>query len=297
MINPLITKQRIANKYKSDYSNSYYYNYYLTMTSLFSFRKNGLQEIAVISSNDCELNRLFFKADNRFYRHELSQMIENIMRGLMEYGRVYLELETEYEKAGTENKRLKAIQPKIIYGEIRGAQKSNYILYSPDYYTGEVRQIKVAKNQIVIFDLKDIGLKRKYFREALRKIGKCDITKTTTALIENTKEYDYEFHSRKADLLMLKATKEIGYVFKYEEISDSYILYRKLKQDKLKLKILDYIIDRLNNGLLLCAGKTAKDDSFGSVELNIKRLEYDKLWKQYSEGKITTTQLNSIIFN
>lgn len=297
MIDPFITKRRIYNKYKSDYSNVHYYNYYLTLTSLYSFRENGLREIVAISSNDCALNSLIFKADNRFYKHELSQMVENIMRGLMEYGRVYLKLETEYEETGTGNKRLIAIHPKIICGEIKGTQKSNYILYSPDYFTGEVRKLSVAKKQIVIFDLKDIGLKRNFFSATLRKMGKCDITKTTTALIENTKEYDFEFHSRKADLLLLKATKDIGYVFKTEEISDSYIIYRKLKQDELKLKILDYIIERLNKGLLLCVGKTTNDDSFGSVELNIKRLEYGKLWKQYSEGKITTTELNNIIYN
>ena len=89
----------------------------------------------------------------------------------------------------------------------------------------------------------------------------------------------------------MKATKSIGWLADTEELSDSYLLYKKIQGDKLKLSLLNYILKKMNYGL----GKFI-DNFDGKIVAQVNEKNYDQLWKDYSEGRMTGTELANILY-
>ena len=300
MINPFITKAHVLRKYNTHSNSLYRNNYYNSLTSIYSFPcedEGGSKEIINIEPAGCILEKLL--QDQYYYwpNHDLIKTVEHILRGIVEYGKVYLEIHKEsiHEESGKE--LLYSVKLKPIYGEIKWKTKDSYIIYAHNYALKQAVKHIVKKECLIVFDLKDLGLKRRTFNGLLRKIDKYDITKGATKLLEEVPEYDFTHHMNYADLQLLKKTREIGWAFNVNTLTDSQILYRKIKQDKLKLKMLDYIIDKLNAGLIKCCCQDVCTDEFGKIVTNVKRVNYDSLWLKYAKGELSTEQLSNVIYN
>ena len=109
---------------------------------------------------------------------------------------------------------------------------------------------------------------------------------------ENTDGYDFNIHLKKKRLEFLKKTKSIGWSFGNDGLSDSYILYRKILQDKFRIKALNLIMDKINEGLSTCL----HNESPGKLVAHIRNLNYDDIWEQYTKGKITVTELTNLLY-
>lgn len=160
-------------------------------------------------------------------------------------------------------------------------------------YKGEIVEKELRREQLIEFDIRSLGFSKRYFRSKVRNLKKCDYLRTSTYFkSSNIAGYNFLFHSKKIKLKELTISKDIGWSFGTEELSDSYILYKKIQGNKLKIKILEYVTERLNDGF-----NTFVPDSGGKLIANIRRIYYDKLWEDYLEGKVTGTELSSILFN
>ena len=299
MINPFITKARIAKKYGTKVNSVYANNYFTSLASIYSFvveDDNELDEVVTLSSFESELSKVLFAGNYYRLMHDLTQIIGYVMSGIIEYGRIYMELRTEEINDENGCTHLSSIIPFIIYGDVKGITNNSVTLYSYNFNSRQVTQRNVLKTQLVKFDLKDIGLKRNYFSKILKRITRSDITKVSTSYIEGLKEYDFSYHSRMADIERLRLTKNIGWVFNEDKLSDSQILYRKIRLERLRIQILDYIIETFNNGLLRLKEKDVEDINYGKVISNTRRIDYDDLWKKYSVGEITASVLSSILY-
>ena len=91
---------------------------------------------------------------------------------------------------------------------------------------------------------------------------------------------------------ILKKTKSIGWHFGNDGLSDSYILYRKILQDKFRIKALNFIMDKINEGLSTCL----HNESPGKLVAHIRNLNYDDIWEEYTKGKITVTELKNLLY-
>ena len=150
----------------------------------------------------------------------------------------------------------------------------------------------IQRNQLIEFNIKEIGFKKNYFRRILKKLEKCDITLSDMSAASSKETgYDYLVHSKKSRLNELKAVKGIGWTFDNQGLSDSYILYKKIQGDKLRIKLLDYILETLNCGL-----EAFLDKPGGKLIARKKTLDYDQLWKEYTDGKVTATELTNILY-
>ena len=110
--------------------------------------------------------------------------------------------------------------------------------------------------------------------------------------IEHIPGYDYQAHAKKDRINLLKTTKDVGWHLGPDGLSDSYILYRKIQRDKVKTMFLQYVIIQINKSLkAFFAGSNV-----GEMVLHLKNLDYQELWKNYSKGKITKTELTNTLF-
>jgi len=146
---------------------------------------------------------------------------------------------------------------------------------------------------LLIGGIRDIGYSRRYFKNMLKKIAKCDITSSSTIMIaENLDGYDFSLHLKKYKIKEMKVSKDIGWSFGNEGLSDSYILYKKILKDKLKYQFLNYFLEKINIGL-----EEFIDGPDGKLVANVKNVDYDQLWKDYNVGNITGSELTNILYH
>lgn len=145
---------------------------------------------------------------------------------------------------------------------------------------------------LISLKIKELGYRKKFFPNLLKKLGRSDVCSSGRMMSENADGYDFNTHLKRKRLEFLKITKSIGWTVENNEISDSYILYRKILQDKVRIKALDYIVYKINEGLSTCL----HNESSGKLVARIRRLDYDNIWKQYTKGEITLTELTNLLY-
>jgi hypothetical protein len=59
----------------------------------------------------------------------------------------------------------------------------------------------------------------------------------------------------------------------------------------LEIRILNYILDQLNCGFESFLGEPG-----GRLIADVKERNYDRLWRDYTEGKLTGTELTERLF-
>ena len=111
-------------------------------------------------------------------------------------------------------------------------------------------------------------------------------------MTNNSDGYDFMVHSTKITLKKLRVLKDIGWLFDIDGLSDSYILYKKIQEDKLRFRFLNYIVEKLNYGF-----EDYLVDAGGKLVANVKEKNYDQLWEDYSDGKLTGTELTNILYS
>lgn len=243
----------------------------------------------------CEISKLL-KGFNRYHSsYNIEEIIDRIAYSLIAYGTAYLYINPEYkiieEEDGTETKNIISFEIGEIEGIIKRKNKEGY-LFSRRCLNSEIKDIIIPKNQLVIFNIKELGYSPKHFRKILKKLSKCDITaKNKDLIINQPNSYDFSYHYKKAKMTELKSLRGIGWSFGTERLSDSYIMYKKIQEDELKIRFLDYIVNKINKGLNDFLG-----DDAGRLVAHINRKDYKLLWKNYSDGKITGTELTNVLF-
>ena len=60
----------------------------------------------------------------------------------------------------------------------------------------------------------------------------------------------------------------------------------------MKIRFLEYIVKKINEGLQAFLG-----DDAGKLVAHINKKDYEQIWNDYAVGKITGTELTSILYN
>lgn len=281
-------ESKIKKIYRSPKSSIYAHRFFSDLSSYYSLGSSK-QDFLSFAPNDCKL-------ENLLKRQEIESTIRQIAYSLIAYGRAYLYLHPIYsvnaEDDGTQAQPLSSVEIGEIKGLIKKKTSAGY-LFCGKCFDEKVEERHIVKNQLVLFDIKELGFSKKYFSRILRKLAKCDITSQSTDMLTNHPEiYDFVYHSEKKKLAELKASKKIGWSFGTEKLSDSYIMFKKIQEDELKISFIDYIVRRINEGLHGFLG----GDS-GELVVHIDRKDYKDLWDKYLTGKITGTELSKKLYN
>ena len=218
------------------------------------------------------------------------------MSSLMMYGKAYIYIKAEYgnlihEQNKAETRKLLSLDIREIKGIIKKKSDASILFVSKGAFD-EVNESTLETKGLVILNVRDLGFRKNYFTNLIRKLGKYDITSELLMPSEDNEGYDFNVHSKKNKKLVLRATKDIGWVFSTEGLSDSYILYKKMQMDIFKIKSLKYIVNEINQALCCTCGENA-----GKLVVHIRELDYEKVWDKYQNGEITVTELTNVLYH
>lgn len=291
-------QSRIKRKYRSPKNSIYSHRFFNDLASGYSFflgKKGENRDFFTLDPDGCKIKNLLKGRYHYYSSYDIEQIISRIAYSLMVYGKAYIYIHPEYsvKKAddGTTTQILSSFEIGEIMGFIKKKSKEE-IVFCRKGFNSEVEDIQMSKKQLVILDIRELGFSKRYFPRVLKKLSKCDITAKSTDMITNHSDvYDFMYHSESKKLAELRAIRKIGWSFGTEKLSDSYIMYKKIQEDELRLHFLEYIVKKINDGLHEFLG----DDS-GELVAHINRKEYRQLWNDYKEGKIMGTELTKILF-
>ena len=291
-------QSRIKRKYRSPKNSIYSHRFFNDLASGYSFflgKKGENRDFFTFEPNGCKIKNLLKGRYHYYSSYDIEQIISRIAYSLMVYGKAYFYIHPEYsiKKAddGTTTQILSSFEIGEIMGFIKKKSKEE-IVFCRNGFNFEVEEIQMSKKQLVIMDIRELGFSKKYFPSVLKKLSKCDITAKSTDMITNHSDvYDFMYHSESKKLAELRATRKIGWSFGTDKLSDSYIMYKKIQEDELRIRFLEYIVKKINDGLHEFLG----DDS-GELVAHINRKEYRRLWNDYTDGKMTGTELTNILF-
>lgn len=302
MNNLFITKKSIDRIYRSPVNNTYSYRFYEDLSTGFSISlsKNDVNRaFFVFEPSGCMAENLLCATSHYDFGRKIEQIISMTMRSLLMYGRAYIYFQPQYvnqelsgeKDKGSAKKIISALNIREIKGIIKQKNGDKCIFYSKEL-NDEVIKKELWADGLISLNIKELGYGKRFFPNLLKKLGKCDVLSSDLMIPENVDGYDFNIHSKKNRLDFLRKTKSIGWTFGNDGLSDSYILYKKILQDKFKIKALDFIVCKLNEGLSTCL----RNESSGKLVVRIRRLDYDDIWKQYLRGEITVAEIQNLLY-
>lgn len=296
MISTFRSQTRINRMYHSSKETIYTNKFFEELSSGYSYILGGKdegREFLTFEPLDCNLSKLI---NGKHLRYGIEKVINEVTYSLMAFGKAYVYIKPEYalsiDHDNNETKVLSSIEISEVKGFVKKRNRT-YLKFCLKGYNGKISDIEIQRKQLIMFGIKDLGYSRKYFKTILKKLGKCDITLSSTSMINNDLDgYDFMVHSKKSKLKELRALKDIGWSFGMDGLSDSYILYKKIQEDKLRLQFLNYILEKLNFGF-----EEYIVDAGGKLVAHVKEKNYDQLWKDYSDGRLTQAELTNILYH
>lgn len=298
MNNMFFSLRRMNRIYQLPDSNIYTARFLQDLSSGYSFilgDKTKSGDFLTFEPQDSKISKLFKRSYRYDLSHDVEEIIEKITYGLIAFGKAYAYLEPDYHLSKDEksdNRELSSLKIRNIEGFIKQQNKTHILFYRKGL-NNKVSIMRMNKKQLIVFDIKELGYKKRQFINILRKLEKCDITLSSTYLVGGGLDgYDFSIHAKNSMLHEMKAVKDIGWSFRVEGLSDSYLLYKRIQFMKLKLKFLQYIVERLNTGL-----EEYIEDVDGKLVAHIKEIRLDKLWTDYYHGKVSGTELTSILYH
>lgn len=287
---------KIKRIYCTPKDSIYAHRFFDDLTSGYSFtlgKKGENNDFFSFEPDGCQINN-YLKRQNYHSSYEIEQLVSRIAYSLMKFGRAYMYIHPDYsvkqDNDGIKTQVLSSFEIREIKGVIKRQTKEGCIFCGIGF-NFEVKEIQMTKNQLVLFDIEELGFSKKYFPNILKKLSKCYITKNTDMMVDNSNLYDYTYYAEKKKYAELKIVRKIGWSFGTDKLSDSYILYKKIQEDELRTRFLEYIVERINEGLHNFVG-----DNAGKLIARINRKDYKQLWNDYTEGRITGTELTNILY-
>lgn len=279
--------------YRSPKENCYTHRFFQDISMDFSYTLGANTErkhFFTFEPKECEAARLFEAGS--IYSYDIEDAISRAAHSLVVYGKAFIYLMPKHtipEKKDPSNRRL--ISSLNMY-EVKGIVLKRYhnkLVFYCKGFDSTTEILEMTKGELIILRLNDLGYRNNYFRRIARKLGKVDVTASSSMLTKNVPGYDFSVHLKKQKLYQLKLTKDVGWFSGTDGLSDSYILYKRMLMNKLKMKLLDYIVGKINDGITTYF----KRDNLGKLVAHTKELNYDRLWDYFSSGKITVTELSN----
>ena len=236
-------QRRIKRKYPSPKNSIYTHRFFNDLASGYSFflgKKGENRDFFTFEPAGCKINDLLKGQYHYYGSYDIEQVINRITYSLMAYDKAYFYIHPEYSVKKADDGNTTQVLRSFEIGEIEGFIKKrtkDEIVFCRRGLNCEVKNIQMSQNQLVILDIKELGFSRSFFSGILKKLSKCDITaKSTDMITDHSDVYDFMYHSERKKLAELRAIRKIGWSFGAEKLSESYILYKKIQEDELRLR-------------------------------------------------------------
>ena len=174
---------------------------------------------------------------------------------------------------------------------------NNTCRFSGKTYEGKKEKFSIEKQYLIIFDLKDLGFHRKYFRRLMNRLGSLG-SAVTSGLINDPNLngiYNFTEHQKRMDYELLKSTKKIfwlGRNYSNQHLSESYLLYRSAQYKSLFFRFLTYCLEQINKGIDFFSSELGYA---GHIKAKYSQPDYETALTRYWKGEINVTDLNNFI--
>ena len=292
-------EKRIKKKYHLTDDNIYYHKFYQDLFSGYSYvlgEKQDTRSFYTVEPKNCELRKILKVNDTYSLCYGLEEIISSALCHLAKSGKAYLYLEPKYKEnengiENSEEKMLSELKLSEIVGYPRKRLFGKTVFYTL-MFGGGVLKKEIESKQLIVFDLQDMGYRKNTFYSIVSKLDKSDIMKSTKFITEHVSEYDFPVHAKKERMKLLKLSRDFGWLWGTNGLSESYILYKKIQQDKFQITFLSYAIKQINDGIK----EFMQKDDTGEIVYHLRGLDYDRLWDDYTKGKKTMTELYNILY-
>lgn len=246
---------------------------------------------SVIPENDI-LKRLLLFSDCSYFDYSFDKLLSKIMHYLLINGRTYLEIVSLMNQESV----VEGIEFVCVPAKYRGTRlgKCNFVALNPQ---NKVINFSIDRKRLVIFDLKDLGFHRNYFRRIINHLSLFDATNAFEFMRDSKMKeiFNFKEHQKYMEYKLLKDTSSIHWLgrnYSNQHLSESYHLYRTIQYKVLRYKFLQYILDQINAGL----DKSKSEWGFaGNISVSVSLEHYEEAFSRYSKGEINASTLGDIV--
>lgn len=245
----------------------------------------------IIPENDT-LKKLLLFSDYSYFDYGFDKLLSEIVYYLLINGRTYLEIVSLMNQESV----VEGIEFVCIPAKYCGTRlgKCNLVALNPQ---NRIINFSIDREQLVVFDLKDLGFHRNYFHKMINHLSLFDATNAFEFVHDPKMEgiFDFKEYQRYIEYKLLRDTGSIHWLgrnFSNQHLSESYHLYRIIQYKGLRYKFLQYILNQINAGL----NKFKSEWGFaGNISVSVSLEHYEEAFSRYSKGEINVSTLGDIV--
>lgn len=243
-----------------------------------------------VESEDNRLDHLLRYDSFSYFNYDFDRILTQVMADLCYTGKAYVEI--AYVKDADDN--IKGLDL-IPFDAVKLISLKGSSFFVVKVKKNRFRILKIPTYRIAEFALKDVGLKKNYFKKLVRRLTRMDRNRSMDLLNDKkiSQIYDYSKISNREELLMVKYPHKIGWLggdYQNKYRNESYNLYSHIKYKSFRKKCLEYMLGKINTGIENMCGVIGIE---GKIVVRESILDYEKEWEQYSNGEICTSELIS----
>lgn len=231
--------------------------------------------------------------DNYLYlEYDFDKVLSSIMYNLIFANKTFVEI------AFSKNDANEIIGISLLpFDAIKIASSKNYSWFVSRKPNKKTTVFKVEKKKYIEFNIKELELKKNCLKRIVKKLKRINITSSTRFIMDKKMKNKFRFNDfvKKQDVLKLKYPHEIGWLSSTDNsyLSESYLLFRLIKQRGFQLKCLTHFLKKINDGLNNISDMTNAE---GTIETTASFPAYQKEWEKYKKGEISSLALSDIIY-
>lgn len=254
----------------------------------FTFKNsNNDMKFYYINAPDKKLESLL---ENNYLYFEFDKILFSNFYDLILYGKAYVEKILCYDDEG---KLVKiAFKPLRYKKQIYFANKLYYRLQK---YNGEIEKGKVDGSNLIVFDIKDLGYSKYFFKRKIRKLSNLKEPDINLIMDKNS-GFDFTIYNDKNKYKLLKIMKGTywnGRDSSNKYVSEPYFLYRLIKFYIIRSKFLAYLVRGYNNELKELGKKYGFS---GEIAYDSKVDDFESVLNEFKTGKMKCKEIIKIIF-
>ena len=272
-------------------NNLYLHMFMDDVTSGFSYDFGSHNDVFyIVSEQDKFLEKYLSYENYRYLYYNFEEMMMSSLYNLIFWGHSYLEFVLLKDEKG----KLKGIEFLPINAK-RLLKCFGISLFIGKNYEKKISLFGVPTKHVISYDLKKLGYKRNYFKKRFRKLKKLDITGSTHLTIspDMKNHFDFSVYSNKKALDIVTVFSDIGWIgrdYNNQNMSESYFLYQRAKYLNFKWKMLQYLLNGINDCIKEFESVL---NTSGSITVAFPEKDYLALFDQYFNEKITAEELSN----
>lgn len=278
------------NKYKESFYGRMFIEDFCQSFSISLSTINESREFYVINSKDDILLKLLNFEDNDYLKYVLDQQLQRIMLTLIYGGKAFVE--TVLLKDEGENLFGILFVPLAILKSRKHKKTTTFYACQSD---NKKVQYEVSNNNLIVFDLTDLGFHSSYFIKLINKMKSLDIPDYSTNVLNPKFGFDINRFKQLTEFKLLKLHNRTfwdGRDYNNQYLSESYMLYRKAHYKLVRLQFLDYLLTKYNQTLR----RLGENFGFsGEIVTTRKRIDYEDCLSKLTAGQLNTSQACKII--